>query len=369
MTRTDSSPSQLPAQSKDARILATMRRHILDGRWGPGDRLPSNRALAEQFDVSLVTLQSALTHLRKEGAVVTHGRRGTFVADQPPHCSRYGIVLPPHALEPDATGMRSMYYSSLVNAMLRLQRDGARQVTIYHDVDGHTDVEDYRRLLADLAGHRLAGLLVLSVRALRDSPVFEQHEVPIVSIGSPTDAGPGLPPVVMPNQWPMFERALDLIAAEGRRHPLLVLSAGISERVLGDLTAAMQARGLSMPRRGAHGFHSQYPQWIEGWLDVMLRADMQPKPDSILIGDDHLVAPTVRALQTLGARVPDELFLVGHANMPYAPEQPLPIRRVGFDARQVIQTVIDVLDRQRRHEPVPPVIEVGPVIDEEVTPD
>ena len=54
---------------------------ILQGVLRPGDRLPAERELAEQFDVSRPTLREALDDLAERGLVATRRGGGHFVAD------------------------------------------------------------------------------------------------------------------------------------------------------------------------------------------------------------------------------------------------------------------------------------------------
>jgi len=60
-----------------------LERAIDDGRLAPGDRLPSERELAERYGVSRMTLRQALGTLERQGRLVrSQGRYGgTFVAE------------------------------------------------------------------------------------------------------------------------------------------------------------------------------------------------------------------------------------------------------------------------------------------------
>jgi DNA-binding transcriptional regulator YhcF (GntR family) len=49
------------------------------GKYGPGDRLPSNRVMSEQYGVAAETLRQALDVLRGDGLIATQSTCGTFV--------------------------------------------------------------------------------------------------------------------------------------------------------------------------------------------------------------------------------------------------------------------------------------------------
>ncbi|MFG1619385.1 GntR family transcriptional regulator [Nonomuraea wenchangensis] len=65
-----------------ARIAGDIKRRIADGRLRPGDRVPSTRQLARDWDVALATAAKALALLAQEGVVIAEPRVGTVVAEQ-----------------------------------------------------------------------------------------------------------------------------------------------------------------------------------------------------------------------------------------------------------------------------------------------
>jgi len=63
-----------------AQVQAVMIQRMLDGHWTPGQCLPSEFALAAEFEVSQGTVRKALDALASENLVVRHQGRGTFVS-------------------------------------------------------------------------------------------------------------------------------------------------------------------------------------------------------------------------------------------------------------------------------------------------
>ena len=62
------------------RVADRLRQRILEGSYGPGDRLPKQHDLAKQMEVSLSTLTNALNVLEREFYVVRKAGRGTYVS-------------------------------------------------------------------------------------------------------------------------------------------------------------------------------------------------------------------------------------------------------------------------------------------------
>ena len=52
---------------------------ILEGRYGPDGRLPTEHQLCERHEISRTPVTRALSELAAEGVVIRHRRRGTFV--------------------------------------------------------------------------------------------------------------------------------------------------------------------------------------------------------------------------------------------------------------------------------------------------
>lgn len=72
----NSADKLLPRYIKFAHRLQT---NISQGEFLPGEKLPSQRELAKQFDTTLMTIRKALTLLEDEGLIRTEHGVGTFV--------------------------------------------------------------------------------------------------------------------------------------------------------------------------------------------------------------------------------------------------------------------------------------------------
>lgn len=64
-------------------IADDLHDQIANGQLQPGDRLPSVRLLAEQYDVAQMTVWQAINSLKQAGYLVSWKGRGVFVAEAP----------------------------------------------------------------------------------------------------------------------------------------------------------------------------------------------------------------------------------------------------------------------------------------------
>lgn len=79
------------------RLYEALRRAVLEGKLGAGDRLPSSRDLAHDLALSRNTVVTALGQLAVEGYLVSHVGSGTYVHDDvPPHPGPLGRSGHPH---------------------------------------------------------------------------------------------------------------------------------------------------------------------------------------------------------------------------------------------------------------------------------
>lgn len=65
------------------RIVADLRSAISDGRWTPGERLPSEHELALEYGASRPTVRRAIAVLKAEGLVMSEQGKGMFVRPAP----------------------------------------------------------------------------------------------------------------------------------------------------------------------------------------------------------------------------------------------------------------------------------------------
>ncbi len=66
-------------------IVEQIEDSILNGRLKPGDQLPSERELAQQFGVSRTAVREAVKALHERGRLEAYAGRGTFITDATSH--------------------------------------------------------------------------------------------------------------------------------------------------------------------------------------------------------------------------------------------------------------------------------------------
>jgi GntR family transcriptional regulator, transcriptional repressor for pyruvate dehydrogenase complex len=93
-------PAPIPRQSVPDHVFERLREAILSGRYRPGDRLPSQRALAADLDVNMSTIREALGRLEQLRLVEVRHGNATRVLDWRRSGGLESLVLQHGAGEP-----------------------------------------------------------------------------------------------------------------------------------------------------------------------------------------------------------------------------------------------------------------------------
>jgi DNA-binding transcriptional regulator YhcF (GntR family) len=355
--RTDIRP-----KATHALLMSRVREGIAAGRYRPGDRLPTHADLLREFSTTPVTVNRALGRLAAEGDVVARAKVGTYVAPHPPCLSTYGLIFDSRRNTKHAPWW-SRYNAAIVRAaeLEQASRPPVR-FRIYEEIDGLTTRESYRELLDDLAMRRLTGAaLFFNAWALKSTPVISgDHGVPIVS------SSRGVQVPVLQLQMDMFvTRVLDEIADSGRtRVGLLTIPSRQPDYLLSP-EFGLAERGLRTSIHWANAADPHQPQWMLHALRGFLDRPAADRPEALIVSDDHLVEPAAEALESLGVRVPDDLLVIGHWNFPLVYDGPIPVRLIGYDARDLLRRLIENIERMRRGEDAEPFAQINPISEEE----
>src|SRR5688500_10375601 len=84
-----------PSKSKHQVVCEAIRDEIMSGRYGAGDRLPSEAELVARFGASRPTIARALRELQHERLLERRAGSGSFVsAAAEPAGGTFGLIIP-----------------------------------------------------------------------------------------------------------------------------------------------------------------------------------------------------------------------------------------------------------------------------------
>jgi DNA-binding LacI/PurR family transcriptional regulator len=356
-------PTVKGRKQKQPAILRQLRQEIMEGRWQPGERLPSRGEFEISTGVSRVTVQKIFDKLSQEGFIEVNGRRETRVATDPPHLSRYALCFPHPPTSPERW---NRFWSVLSDVSLQFRRkDGSAAVEIFHSIDGHTDVRDYTRLLTAARHHLVAGMIFPGpADRLLETPLMQDTDLPKVLIARPLAYYSPRFSVVTPESATFYDKACAYLKLKGCKTVALLMPGG--EAFVEKIAPSLERHELDCPPYWLHRVMPESSRSIPSLVHLMMRHP-DDRPDGLIIADDHFTGPATQGLLAAGVRVPDSLHVVVHENFPAQSQSLLPFKRVGFDVRQVLRACTDLIDEQRKDGTAPRNVSVSALYEDQLT--
>lgn len=331
---------------RQTRLEDEIRERILGGHFARGARLPLRKELMREFGASSDTIQQAFHRLRQDGFVASRGKRGTFVVDRLPHEHRYGVVFPLRVSAAYPLYQRMKDQIPLVET----RRDVA--LPFYEDV-AQQHAADRLRLFRDTGHGRLGGLLFACPPAFADPDVlFERAQRPPSVAVMSTPGVDGVPAV-----WFDYDGFLRLAleeAARAGRKRVAILNGSLSGNFAAGKTfvARTQRLGLTVKPWWTPSLTLKDDLAAQSCMRLLLNPDQTTRPNAVIVTDDSLLEPAIAGILASGMRVPEDLLLICQSNFPAGGVGALPVVRIGFHTGKLLDTCLDLLERQGRGEKV-----------------
>lgn len=322
-------------------IAEDLRQRIVEGELPPGERLPGHRELVQRYDSSGVTVQRAMELLIKQGFVESIPRKGRFVSQRPPHSHRVGVVFPGRP-EKIRSYRWTRYLAAVRAATRRINQENSWDLVPYFDIEPFSDgrlTESYRSLMEDVQSDRLAGLIFsYSPHHLHETDLLGERPLPmVICCGGQKPWGP----TVGVDRDAVLDKAVSHLIGKNRSRLAWMMIMKQDPRCLRPRLRELQERyRFYSPTRWIQPMDPYNPQWIQHSLEVLLSGRADERPDGLVVMDDHLVGPTVKALKTLKVEVPETLSVVGYWNFPLDSLEDVPVTRLGMDTEQQIRSAL-----------------------------
>ena len=288
-------------------IRDRLRRDLLEDRLHPGDFLPTDQALAEQFGVSVGTVKRAMKLLEAESWVQRCQGRGTQVRTRGP-----------------GEGATSPRGGKVLVLLDRVRRSFFAE--IYSGIQSELQAEDYEPVLMETGNEpqrermllerhldTATGVIIVPCSEDKNAPVYPElfdRSCPVVFVdrvahGMDHDA------VVSENErggWLAVRYLLEL-----GHERIIILGGGRGSSVLARVEGARRAveeRGLApddvlIRSRGGVGFDAAY-EMIDGYLAG------HPDLTAAFCPRDDAAWGCIQRLHEIGVQVPEQFSVVGY---------------------------------------------------------
>lgn len=334
-----------------------LSRRILGGEFDPGARLPTIRQLADEYETSYFTVQTALKTLADQGLVEQRRRTGTVVRRDLNVLTCVGMYV--------ASAMVGAWQYAFNRELcrqleLQLAEQGVR-VCFFTDTRPNREQEHpLPELVSAIADRRIQAILVpygnsFSIKGL--APL----EVPFSYIGD----CPLSPNRVGFDTSQMVRIAVARLAEQGCRTVGMISAIPLSGEHIqalrpfydtfvasaSDLGMKIRDDWMFVPPGGGLTSHEAF-----GYASFHALWRRKSRPDGLLVYTDIVARGVMTAALELGVSVPDELKLVFHHNTGVNWVCPLAVDWVESDVARWATEMIRQVRRQASGERVEPVL-------------
>jgi DNA-binding LacI/PurR family transcriptional regulator len=302
----------------------------------PGDRLPSEAALAEQFKISRLTLRKAMALLASQGNLEIRRGVGWFVRERA--TTRIALCTEDSIL----ASFTSLYY--------RWVADTIRRAAQAHDMDVHLLLVDRQHAISAsdarlLRSGDLRGVIVTGVhvsQTLRERLLASG--LPVLGLFRPAD---GFELSVELNDVEIIKPLVDRAREAGARRigllkPWSVQQAKITSRLKAkarqagiDLDLTWEKRETSQEQDSIASGHQTAKFW--------LKSSPSDRPDALVGGDHFLFHGMIYEFLAAGitpAQAPRMLVIeAAEAPLPL----PWPVHRLGYRAGPAVEKAVNLL--------------------------
>ena len=345
-----------PTKSKHQVVCDALREEILSGRYGAGDRLPSEAELVARFGASRPTVARALRELQHERLLERRAGSGSFVsAAAEPAGGTFGLIIP-------RLGQTEIF-GPIGAAMARAAR-GTGYGLLWGD--SSPQGEDWERKAEDLCREyverKVAGVFFapLELAANRESvnhrvvAALTHARIPVVLIDRDIEPFPGRSAfdlVGIDNFAGGYAVAQHLADAGCTRVAFLARpgsAATVDARIAG-CRELLSRRGLDAGPRSQWVFFGQPAD--AGFVGELL---VKTSPDAIVCANDETAALLMQTLAGLGRRVPADVRVVGFDDVRYATLLSVPLTTVHQPVAELGTTAVQAMLQRLREPTLPP---------------
>jgi DNA-binding LacI/PurR family transcriptional regulator len=340
---------------KRRQLVEELKDWIVDGEMKPGDSLPTYEELNNRFDASRGTFHHVLKQLKQDGFVVSVERQGTFLAEHLPCRSRYALIF-------DSDEQSNVFWTKLAREAQRISRKRLDQQFEVFSCDG---VKNELNELQDKLERRLfAGIFFFfEPRSQLARGIAKNFpKIPKVFLGDYKLAdnrcvirldGAACVTKVMEYAASQRVKKIGFIARGG---PLFITHFPVLAKQFGIETRPEWI--LSAPEK--------YTLAVKNLVWLLMSLPNGERPEALYVADDNLLPLVQAALVEKGVKVPDELMLICHYNFPDCTQTVLPVKKIGYDVRDILNQGVQLI---RSHYTEKPVVEatVSGKYDSEIT--
>jgi DNA-binding LacI/PurR family transcriptional regulator len=326
---------------KHQQVFELLSREITAGRYGPGERFPSEAALVRRFQASRITVGRAVLELQRRGLVERFAGSGTFVRGLDGTSRKgllFGLIIP----DLGGTEIFEPICQGIANAP-----DAAGHALLWPHANGSGTgrEEQALQLCEQCVAREVSGVFFAPLEMTAHANEMNRKvmarlkkaEIPTVLLDRrPEDLGARdrCDLVSIDNVRAGYLAAGHLLKCGARRIGFVAFL-GQASSVTGRIAGYQQA--LS-----ARGDAAGPVYQVESGVRLSLPADAWDC-DGFVCSSDHVAGHLMRAVLAKGLRIPRDARIVGIDDVSYAALLPVPLTTIHQPCREIGETALRMM--------------------------
>ncbi len=315
-------PTRIP---KHRQVYEELFAGIESGKYGPGERLPSEVELGRQFDTSRITIAKAVNELQKQGLISRRAGSGSHVL---PRSAAKGLVF--GLLIPDLG--RTEIFEPICQGMMRLPDAAAHSLLWSNAMNTAAEQErEAEQLCHRYIAQKVAGVFFSPLEFTDHKDLINRRIVSALEKAA-------IPLILLDRHVaPYPERsAFDLVGIDNQRAGFMITAHLLRLNCRRICFLARAGSASTVDARAAGWREAQHAYGLVPQADLEWRGDPEDrdfiekildtsKPEAFFCANDITAAHLMQTLLAIGVVVPDELRIVGVDDVKYAALLPIPL--------------------------------------------
>ncbi len=286
-----------PKKHKYVNVKSRIKDDIDQGKIA--GKLPGERMLAQELDVSYMTVRKAIMELVSEGILVKQGTKGTFVSDKKLTgrlTGNIGFFLDEEIKE----GISSPYYSLVFKSLERAVTANGYNLLLFTDFDDLNPVKNTRKI---------DGAIICCFPRIEDDIQAIKKYYPIVLLDN-FAADKSIPSITLDNFNSFSESTAYLISLGHKRIGFVsgLLDSDICRNRLQGYKNALKQAGIPIEKNLV--FKGDY-SYESGEAAGKYFANLDTPPTAIICANDSMAIGTMKVIQEHGFKIPGDISIIG----------------------------------------------------------
>ena len=332
--------SELPQVPKYRQVFEALSHEILSGKYPPGQKFPSEAALVKRFSTSRITVGRALRELSQRGLVERVAGSGTFVGrgHVSPDSMLFGLLIPDlgtsEIFEPICQGIAGAQTAGR-HGLLWGQTAGGAAAPAEEQALGLCD----QFLASQVTGVFFAPLERGAAASDTNRTIVARLEgarIPIVLLDR--------------SELPYPERSRhDLVGIVNVRRAARLAVEYLLGQGAGQISFVAYEGGAATVDARIAGFRESWENGAVHRVEEVTAASVGPllksfRPgDGFLCANDRTAGEFMKAVLSLGYRVPEHLRIVGIDDVEYSHMLPVPLTTVRQPCREIGEAAMETM--------------------------